>query len=129
MTVHDLPQESVFAETIGNLKVRLRLSILPTGLGDSIVIRVHELGESVDFKELGLDKTQISLLRHSLSANSGIILFSGPTGSGKSTLLYSCLEHLSSTGKKVITVEDPICLLYTSPSPRDATLSRMPSSA
>ena len=25
--------------------------------------------------------------------------------------------------------EDLICLLYTSPSPRDATLSRMPSSA
>ena len=27
------------------------------------------------------------------------------------------------------TTVDPICLLYTSPSPRDATLSRMPSSA
>ena len=26
-------------------------------------------------------------------------------------------------------IEDVICLLYTSPSPRDATLSRMPSSA
>ena len=26
-------------------------------------------------------------------------------------------------------VEDEVCLLYTSPSPRDATLSRMPSSA
>ena len=26
-------------------------------------------------------------------------------------------------------VKDPNCLLYTSPSPRDATLSRMPSSA
>ena len=25
--------------------------------------------------------------------------------------------------------EVPVCLLYTSPSPRDATLSRMPSSA
>ena len=25
--------------------------------------------------------------------------------------------------------EDAVCLLYTSPSPRDATLSRMPSSA
>ena len=36
----------------------------------------------------------------------------GPSGSGKSTLL-----HLMA------------CLLYTSPSPRDATLSRMPSSA
>ena len=28
-----------------------------------------------------------------------------------------------------ITVRDDLCLLYTSPSPRDATLSRMPSSA
>ena len=26
-------------------------------------------------------------------------------------------------------IQDIICLLYTSPSPRDATLSRMPSSA
>ena len=29
----------------------------------------------------------------------------------------------------LICSEDGICLLYTSPSPRDATLSRMPSSA
>ena len=29
----------------------------------------------------------------------------------------------------VIQVLDRVCLLYTSPSPRDATLSRMPSSA
>ena len=28
-----------------------------------------------------------------------------------------------------LSVEDRVCLLYTSPSPRDATLSRMPSSA
>ena len=27
------------------------------------------------------------------------------------------------------TLKNPYCLLYTSPSPRDATLSRMPSSA
>ena len=33
-------------------------------------------------------------------------------------------------GKKPVVVEgDLTCLLYTSPSPRDATLSRMPSSA
>ena len=35
-------------------------------------------------------------------------------------------EGLNSTH---IAVEDTACLLYTSPSPRDATLSRMPSSA
>ena len=37
-------------------------------------------------------------------------------------------DMLSATGKFSITL-DEICLLYTSPSPRDATLSRMPSSA
>ena len=36
---------------------------------------------------------------------------------------YALLEGLGSKGRKVT------CLLYTSPSPRDATLSRMPSSA
>ena len=32
-------------------------------------------------------------------------------------------------GRKYIKVWSYLCLLYTSPSPRDATLSRMPSSA
>ena len=36
--------------------------------------------------------------------------------------------NFENAGKKVINAKN-ICLLYTSPSPRDATLSRMPSSA
>ena len=35
----------------------------------------------------------------------------------------------TSSGKLTITAEDTSCLLYTSPSPRDGLLSRMPSSA
>ena len=44
-------------------------------------------------------------------------------------------HHFLSTGNKRLAEASPldpvwgICLLYTSPSPRDATLSRMPSSA
>ena len=37
-------------------------------------------------------------------------------------------ESVETDWKKLI-ARDDICLLYTSPSPRDATLSRMPSSA
>ena len=36
-----------------------------------------------------------------------------------------CFFYHSNIGKEIV----GICLLYTSPSPRDATLSRMPSSA
>ena len=41
--------------------------------------------------------------------------------------LYAALRDMDQTRSDLILVET--CLLYTSPSPRDATLSRMPSSA
>ena len=45
--------------------------------------------------------------------------------------IFKMGEHSAKTTKKsTMIVESHItCLLYTSPSPRDATLSRMPSSA
>ena len=45
------------------------------------------------------------------------------------------LEKISSSGRKILFVatkkqaKDIVCLLYTSPSPRDGRISRMPSSA
>ena len=51
---------------------------------------------------------------------------------GADIVRVSCPDEDSSKALKEITknVQIPIiCLLYTSPSPRDATLSRMPSSA
>ena len=38
-------------------------------------------------------------------------------------------KHLSSALDDINMLKNEVCLLYTSPSPRDATLSRMPSSA
>ena len=39
------------------------------------------------------------------------------------------LKEISQQHQFKLKIEDYDCLLYTSPSPRDATLSRMPSSA
>ena len=44
------------------------------------------------------------------------------------TEVSKSMERLA-TGKQNANAGDRSCLLYTSPSPRDATLSRMPSSA
>ena len=43
--------------------------------------------------------------------------------------LGSEIKRLEEGGADMIHVDVMDCLLYTSPSPRDATLSRMPSSA
>ena len=56
---------------------------------------------------LGLDDICLDIKEHSIQVVMGL------SGSGKSTLI----RHINS------------CLLYTSPSPRDRTRSRMPSSA
>ena len=53
--------------------------------------------------------------------NGEIIGLLGPNGAGKTTSFYMIVG--------LIKADAGTCLLYTSPSPRDATLSRMPSSA
>ena len=47
---------------------------------------------------------------------------------GDNRLVLEVAQHLGETSVRTIAM-DATCLLYTSPSPRDATLSRMPSSA
>ena len=65
-----------------------------------------------------------------------VTILTGFLGSGKTTLLNRILseEH----GKRIAVIENEygevgidqgLCLLYTSPSPRDLSTSRMPSSA
>ena len=67
-----------------------------------------------------------------------VIVITGPPYSGKGTQCEILEETLNykhiSTGDRIRKEKEEkspigICLLYTSPSPRDATLSRMPSSA
>ena len=54
----------------------------------------------------------------------------GPSGCGKTTLLNIISGLIIPTrGKILFNDEDITCLLYTSPSPRDLSTSRMPSSA
>ena len=59
----------------------------------------------------------------------GGALVKQPTPDDEGDTKPSLEEDVAEIRAKTKKIEKIICLLYTSPSPRDATLSRMPSSA
>ena len=74
---------------------------------------------TTDFAKEGL----FNVLEHSIEIDGALIL---DLFAGTGNISY---EFISRGAKTVFSVDSNYCLLYTSPSPRDATLSRMPSSA
>ena len=87
---------------------------MPTAFGEKAVLRIFDpdiLLKSID--ELGLSAAR--RCRSSTSSSrgpTGIILVTGPTGSGKTTTLYSVLKHLSKPEVNIVTIEDPIEMVF-----------------
>ncbi|MCG8668321.1 MAG: GspE/PulE family protein, partial [Pseudomonadales bacterium] len=89
--------------------VDLRISIMPSIHGESVVIRLLDTQFAMStLEQLGFSGDDASRLRGLLSRNNGIFLVTGPTGSGKSTTLYTALDHIRNSDVNIITVEDPV---------------------
>jgi len=94
---------------VSGRKVDVRVSIVPSVHGEAAVLRILDRGEiALDFASLGFASEELALLETSLSAPHGLLLVTGPTGSGKTTTLYAGLNALEGSGKKILTVEDPV---------------------
>ncbi len=103
-----LPQDGRFKVKVGGMSLDLRVSFLPTQYGESVVIRILSANRLYNMHELGLNAREQELLEHLIQKPHGIVFVTGPTGSGKTTTLYSCLAHVNTADKKIITIEDPI---------------------
>ncbi len=104
-----LPQDGKIRLSVGGHPVDLRVSVLPTMFGESIVLRI--LDRSVvmlDLEAVGMDAATLSEFRRMIHLPNGIVLVTGPTGSGKTTTLYGALNELNSIEDKLITTEDPV---------------------
>lgn len=88
--------------------IDMRVSILPTGHGESVVIRIHRAQEEGGLEKLGFRPELLERFEQLIKAPHGILLVSGPTGSGKTTTLYTVLRRLNSPEKKLLTIEDPV---------------------
>ncbi|MBI5779564.1 MAG: Flp pilus assembly complex ATPase component TadA [Planctomycetes bacterium] len=86
----------------------MRVSVIPTPWGESIVIRLLPTKMLYSLAELGLEPEEVNALDGLLEKPHGIIFVTGPTGSGKSTTLYACLQKLNTQDVKILTLEDPI---------------------
>jgi type IV pilus assembly protein PilB len=104
-----LPQDGRIELSVGGHPVDLRVSVLPTLFGESVVMRVLDRSVvSLSLTKVGMDAPTLKTFRGVIDRPNGIVLVTGPTGSGKTTTLYSALSELNSTEDKLITTEDPV---------------------
>jgi general secretion pathway protein E len=107
------PQDGRIKREQGGREVELRVSTMPTAFGEKAVLRIFDpdiLLKSID--ELGLSPHDAPKFQEFISRPTGIILVTGPTGSGKTTTLYSVLKHLSRPEVNIVTIEDPIEMVF-----------------
>jgi type IV pilus assembly protein PilB len=104
-----LPQDGRIELTVGGNSVDLRVSVLPTMFGESVVIRVLDRTVvNLALENVGLPVDMLAQFRELIRKPNGIVLVTGPTGAGKTTTLYSALNELNQITDKIITTEDPV---------------------
>lgn len=106
-----LPQDGRTRVRAGDRDMDVRVSTLPALHGESVVLRLLDGGGSGAMRtlaELGIAPDVYEGLTRMLARSSGLVLVTGPTGSGKTTTLYAALAERSTSGVKVVTVEDPV---------------------
>jgi general secretion pathway protein E len=103
------PQDGRCRLRVDGRTVDVRVSTMPTVVGESVVLRLlDQQVEGWALEGLGMDPGTLSRLEALLAHPHGVLLATGPTGSGKTTTLYAALRRLSTGAEKVITVEDPV---------------------
>ena len=104
-----LPQDGRIALKLGDKQVDVRVSTLPTGAGERVVLRLLDKDSArLDLTALGMRDDTLANVDHLIREPHGILLVTGPTGSGKTTTLYAALSRLPRDTTNMMTVEDPI---------------------
>ena len=103
------PQDGRISLTLTGRQVDFRVASQATTHGENVVLRILDRQKGiVPLDGLGLEASQLALLKKMIARPEGIILVTGPTGSGKTTTLYSVLNHINNDGLNIMTLEDPV---------------------
>ncbi|RLS89304.1 MAG: pilus assembly protein PilB [Planctomycetota bacterium] len=104
-----LPQDGRIEFKMPGGSIDLRVAVLPTMFGESVVLRILDRSNvQLSLDKVGLDPTELEKLRVLINKPNGIVVVTGPTGSGKTTTLYAALNELNTIDVKILTAEDPV---------------------
>jgi len=104
-----LPQEGRVHIIAEGREIDLRVSSMPTLLGEKLVLRILDKENlRVRLEDLGFRAEAMASFKRMLDQPHGLVLVTGPTGSGKTTTLYSALDLLRSPELNIVTIEDPV---------------------
>lgn len=108
LNIIDKAQDGRFTVLFGEMPIEIRVSILPSEYGESIVMRTLNPESLIEIEKLGVREGVFQILKKEIQQPNGMIVVTGPTGSGKTTTLYAILKRIQSPEIKIITIEDPI---------------------
>lgn len=104
-----LPQDGRIELMVNNNPIDLRISVLPTMYGESVVMRVLDRSNvELELDKIGFRDDELTVVRELIQKPNGIIIVTGPTGCGKTTTLYAALSELNKPSTKILTAEDPV---------------------
>jgi len=107
------PQDGRIKTEREGKEIELRVSTLATAFGEKIVLRIFDPDVMLqDLSGLGFYEDEMKTFGDWIARPHGIILVTGPTGSGKTVTLYSALKSLSTPDVNIVTIEDPIEMVY-----------------
>lgn len=93
-----LPQDGSIKLELDGRNIDLRISSLPTILGEKIVIRI------LDREKFALNLDELNFTPENLALYRRLYNY----GSGKTTTLYATLAELNSSERNIVTIEDPV---------------------
>ena len=104
-----LPQDGRASIINAGRSVDVRVATSPTVFGESAVLRLLDRAQAPqNVSALNLPVEIRDLLDKAVRTPHGLFLVTGPTGSGKTTTLYALLNAFRGSGKKILSVEDPV---------------------
>ena len=109
LNIHNVPQDGRLTIRQKSVSIEVRVSVLPSEFGETIVMRLlYPRTIKKNLEDLGMREDLLKQIKEVLNKPTGAILTTGPTGSGKTTMLYAFVSYLNSPETKIVTIEDPI---------------------